>query len=114
MKNRIKQLRAELGDSQAKFAKSLGVKQTTVANWELGSNVPDSVRNLICHTFRVRREWLENGDGEIFEPEPEPISEAEAQEKIVRECFERLLPEQQEIVLSVLREAVEKSCAPQH
>ena len=114
MENRIKQLRAELGDSQAKFAKSLGVKRTTVATWESGSNVPDCMRNLICQTFRVRREWLENGDGEIFEPEPEPISEAEAQEKFVRECFERLLPEQQEIVLSVLREAVEKSCAPQH
>lgn len=106
MQNRIKDIRNALGCSQAKFARELGFKQSTVATWELGSNVPENARNLICRTFKVRRTWLEDGEGEMFES-AEAVREVEEQENFVRECFESLTPEQKKVVMSTLRALVD-------
>lgn len=67
MKDRIKQLRKKLGITQQKFADTIGVKQNTVAQYEIGRNEPiDSVINLICKEYNVNPDWLRNGDGEMF------------------------------------------------
>ena len=67
MKDRIKQLRKKLGITQQKFADTIGVKQNTVAQYEIGRNEPiDSVINLICKEYNVNPNWLRNGDGEMF------------------------------------------------
>ena len=74
MKERLKKLRKLLGLSQAKIADHLGVSQSAVANWEVGSNVPESARLALCREFNVRREWLETGVGEMFEAPACPAS----------------------------------------
>ena len=67
MKDRIKQLRKALGMTQQKFADAIGVKQNTVAQYEIGRNEPiDSVVNLICKEYNVNPDWLRNGSGEMF------------------------------------------------
>lgn len=67
MKDRIKALRKALGITQQKFADSIGVKQNTVAQYEIGRNEPiDSVFNLICKEYNVNENWLRNGNGEMF------------------------------------------------
>lgn len=67
MKERIKQLRKALGMTQQKFADAIGVKQNTVAQYEIGRNEPiDSVLNLICKEYNVNPDWLRNGSGEMF------------------------------------------------
>lgn len=67
MKERIKQLRKALGMTQQKFADAIGVKQNTVAQYEMGRNEPiDSVLNLICKEYNVNPDWLRNGSGEMF------------------------------------------------
>lgn len=67
MKDRIKQLRKALGMTQQKFADAIGVKQNTVAQYEMGRNEPiDSVVNLICKEYNVNPDWLRNGSGEMF------------------------------------------------
>ena len=67
MKERIKKLRKALDMTQQKFAERIGVKQNTVAQYEMGRNVPiDSVISLICREFNVNEEWLRNGTGEMF------------------------------------------------
>lgn len=67
MKERIKQLRKALGMTQQKFADAIGVKQNTVAQYEIGRNEPiDSVVNLICKEYNVNPDWLRDGTGEMF------------------------------------------------
>ncbi|MFG6325593.1 MAG: helix-turn-helix domain-containing protein [Lachnospiraceae bacterium] len=69
MKDRIKKIRKELDLTQQKFADRIGVKQNTVAQYEMGRNVPiDSVISLICREFNVSEVWLREGTGEMFVP----------------------------------------------
>lgn len=64
MKDRILALRRSLNLTQQAFADRLGIKRTTIANYELGRNDPvDSVVSLICREFGVREEWLRTGEG---------------------------------------------------
>lgn len=64
---RIKALRKSLGLTQQKFADRIGVKQNTVAQYEIGRNLPvESVLNLICREFNVNETWLRTGEGEMF------------------------------------------------
>lgn len=66
---RIKKLRKALDLTQQKFADRIGVKQNTVAQYEMGRNVPiDSVIALICREFNVSEKWLRTGEGDMFRP----------------------------------------------
>lgn len=70
MKDRIARVRKLLGLSQRQFGERIGVQRGTVTNYELGRNIPtETVRQMICREFGVRREWLETGEGEMFEKE---------------------------------------------
>ena len=68
MKQRIKLLRKELGLTQQEFADKLGIKRTTIGNYELGRNEPvDYVISLICDRCHVNETWLRTGNGDMFE-----------------------------------------------
>lgn len=70
MNERIKELRKALGLTQQKFADKIGVKQNTVAQYEMGRNQPiDTVITLICREFHVNEDWLRYGEGEMFRPQ---------------------------------------------
>ncbi len=65
MKDRIKQIRKIKNLTQQEFATKLGIKRSTISNYEMGRNTPvDSVISLICREFHVNEEWLRNGTGE--------------------------------------------------
>ena len=67
MKDRLKELRKELGLTQEKFAKRLRMKRNSIANYEIGRNEPiDAVIALICREFNVNETWLRTGEGEKF------------------------------------------------
>lgn len=67
MKDRIRQLRKELGLNQTEFGERIGVKQTTIAGYETGAKNPmESVVLSICREFNVNEDWLRNGTGEMF------------------------------------------------
>lgn len=67
MKDRIRQLRKELGLNQTEFGERIGVKQTTIAGYETGAKNPmESVVLSICREFNVSEDWLRNGTGEMF------------------------------------------------
>ena len=70
MNERIKQLRKHLGLNQSEFASRLGVSQSAVAAWELGTRNPmDAVIQSICREFNVSERWLREGEGEMFLPQ---------------------------------------------
>ncbi len=70
MKERLKQLRKELGLTQQAFADKLNITRTNIAGYEIGSRNPsDAVISLICEKFNVSEEWLRTGEGEMFPPQ---------------------------------------------
>lgn len=67
MNERIRKLRRQLDLTQQEFADRIGVKQNTVAQYEMGRNVPmDSVIALICKEFNVNEDWLRYRKGDMF------------------------------------------------
>ena len=67
MKDRLKLLRKELNLTQQELADKLGIKRTTIGNYEVGRNEPvDSVISLICDRLNVNEEWLKTGAGDMF------------------------------------------------
>lgn len=68
MKDRIKKLRKELDLTQQAFADKIGMKQNTIAQYEMGRTTPsDAIIFSICREFNVNETWLRTGDGEMFE-----------------------------------------------
>lgn len=67
MHERIKKLRKFYDLTQQEFADRLGIKQGTLANYEIGRNVPiDAVVSLICREFHCSEKWLRTGEGEML------------------------------------------------
>lgn len=68
MKDRIKKIRKELDLTQQAFADKIGMKQNTIAQYEMGRTKPsDAIVFSICREFNVNEEWLRTGEGEMFE-----------------------------------------------
>lgn len=65
MKDRIKELRKNLGLTQQKFADRLGLKRQTIAAYEIGNIEPsESTLLLMCKEFGINKDWLLTGEGE--------------------------------------------------
>lgn len=62
MKDRIRIVRKDVGLTQKEFAEKLGIKQNTVASYEMGRiGVSDNVIFSICREFGINEDWLRNG-----------------------------------------------------
>lgn len=127
MDGRIKELRKALGLTQQKFADAIGVRQNTVAQYEMGRNPPnDTVITLICRAFNVSETWLRTGEGEMFQPKSrnEELMEfatlvAEGDQGSIQAqllaVMARLTDEQWEVLAQVAHQFVEetKKAGPQ-
>lgn len=68
--DRIKEIRKGAGLTQKKFADRVGTKQNTIAQYEIGRNVPiEPVIKAICKEFGCNEVWLRTGEGEPFQEE---------------------------------------------
>lgn len=66
---RINALRKFFGLNQAEFGAKIGLKGSSVSNYEVGRvSVPDSVILSICREFGCDETWLRTGEGEMFRP----------------------------------------------
>jgi len=67
MKERIRKLRRTLDLTQQGFADEIGIKQNTVATYEMGKIEPsNSIVSLICQKWDVNETWLRTGEGKMF------------------------------------------------
>lgn len=83
MKGRIKAVRKEMKLTQQAFADRLGIKQNTVALYEMGrSGIGDGMIKSICREFGVSETWLRTGEGKMFVPK--------SQENLLREFVDGL------------------------
>lgn len=112
MDKRLRKLRRELDLTQSAFADRIGMKQNTIATYEMGRSIPsDQTIRSICREFNVREEWLRNGTGEMFEPASSSALDALAAEfhldraaYVAVEKFINLPPDAREGILSYMRE----------
>lgn len=59
------------GLTRVKFAKAINVGPSAITMICNGTNTPsEQTKELICTKFRIRREWLETGEGPMKYPEP--------------------------------------------
>lgn len=69
---RIKQVREALSLSQMKFSKVISLSSGYLAGVEVEKRkVNDRIIKLICASFGVNEKWLRDGQGEMFNHDPE-------------------------------------------
>lgn len=66
MNERIKYIRNLLNLSQADFAKKIGITQSMVSLIEKDNFISNQIIITICSVFNVNKNWLVNGEGDIF------------------------------------------------
>jgi len=72
VKDRIKQVRTEMGLTQDEFASRIGIGKSSVSLLESGRNNPSpQTIQLICQQFGVRKDWLLEGTGPMKLPAAE-------------------------------------------
>lgn len=77
---RVRTLRKELSLTQSDFGKRLGVGKTAISKIEKNENsLTDRMFNSICREFNVNEYWLRSGEGDMFLPFKNEVSETLAQ-----------------------------------
>lgn len=80
---RFKQLRDRIGISQTEFGAGIGVSRSVINNIERGVTAPSDVfLNHLCDVYDVNREWLETGEGDMFDQSYEQVETARMIEAI--------------------------------
>lgn len=93
---RIKEIRKDAGLTQQKFAERIGAKQNTVAQYEIGRNVPiDPVITAICKEFDIQEDWLRYG--------LEPMRAAKSREEEISELVGSALSGSNDFKKAVIR-----------
>ena len=103
MYKRIKLVREALHLSQREFGERLGVSRDVISNLEYNRVSPKGVLiNHLCEVYGVNKNWLETGEGMMFESAPKLNKEAED----IIDLFIGLRPEFQECALNQMRQLV--------
>ena len=96
MNERLKTLRKFFGIKQRQLAERLGVSLGAVGTWEMGKDpIPKARIYQICKEFGVRREWLEDGKGEMLEPPSDArklsdFSDDELSAELINRIYDKL------------------------
>lgn len=97
--DRLKILLGELNLSQRQFAMKINLDAGYFSRIMQGkANPPDRILLLIENVFHVNKEWLENGEGEMFSNRGMSLAK-----KQVLECIETLNDEQVNAVSSFIK-----------
>lgn len=96
---RIKVLRKNtLRMTQEDFARQINISRSNLGNIETGKiGLTDRVIADVCRSFLVRREWIESGEGRVFEDESTLL------EMEIRRISEQLNEENRKYVAGFMR-----------
>ena len=104
LSNRIKAIRDALNLSQREFGEKLGVSRDVISNIEY-NRVPLKKLLLrhICELYNVNQHWLETGEGDMFNGDPDEICKFDEAFQI----FKSLRPDFQDYALDQIRKLIE-------
>lgn len=77
---RIEALRKSMRLNQASFGEKIGLGGGAIGKMERGGTVTEQNIKLICEKFNVRRAWLVDGEGEMFDSPENSLFASFAQE----------------------------------
>ena len=121
---RIKKARKALDLTQQAFADRLGMKQNTIATYEMNrTNPSDPAIKSICREFDINETWLRTGDGEMFIQRSRDDELAAFMNELLTEesadfrrrlvtALSRLKPEQWDALETVALELMKDPAAP--
>lgn len=102
VQQRIKNVRLRLGLNQTDFAYRINIAQTTLSNIEKGTkNLTERTKSDICRVYKVRKEYIENGIGEMFEPSKTATDEDILD--ILKNCYNKLNEEEQKTIIKLIK-----------
>lgn len=116
--DRIRYVRQHYKLSQTEFAKKIGTTQGMITMLERGIRIPNERQVLlICSVYNIRREWLENGTGEMQEQPAENdelaqylagmmYDEAPSVLKSFLTILARTTPEEREVLARIMSETI--------
>lgn len=68
MRKRLREIRKKLGYTQNEFGGRIGITGSTVSDIERGKlSLTERNISLICEKLGVNKNWLKNGEGEMFD-----------------------------------------------
>jgi transcriptional regulator with XRE-family HTH domain len=109
--DRLKEIRTVLGLSQREFSKRIYISQSFYGELELGNQViNDRIIHLVSSVFKVNKEWLKFGKGEMFSLELSDIK-LERLIEIFNNLDEQLqdyLLLQSDVLLKIQKEKIDK------
>ena len=113
MNNRIKQVRTSLNLTQKDFAKKLGVTDTYVSLLESGNKeIGKQTKSLLINVFKVNQDWLETGNGEMFDPKPanpiDALSEISLLVELSRRSIDKLDVKTKETITTFITDLAAK------
>ena len=83
LNERVREARNALGLSQTEFGARIGVSIDVIKNIENNRTNPSNLLlNHMCEIHNVNREWLETGEGEMFEATTEQSETAKLIESV--------------------------------
>lgn len=69
LSERVREARNALGLSQSEFGARIGVSIDVIKNIEYSRTNPTNLLlNHMCEIHHINRDWLETGEGEMFDP----------------------------------------------
>ena len=104
LSNRVKAIREALKLSPREFGEKLGVSRDVISNIEYNRVLPkELLLRHICELYNVNQHWLETGEGEMFNGDPEEVSKFDEAFQI----FKSLRPDFQDYALDQIKKLVE-------
>jgi transcriptional regulator with XRE-family HTH domain len=68
LRKRLREIRKKLGYTQNEFGERIGITGSTVSDIERGKlSLTERNISLICEKLGVNKNWLKNGEGEMFD-----------------------------------------------
>lgn len=82
---RLEYVRKKEKLSRTKFGIKLGNKsEDTIYNLERGrTTITNDIIEEVCKTFKINKEWLENGTGDIYDVSPESLQISDSLSKVI-------------------------------
>lgn len=104
LSDRVKTVREALHLSQREFGEKLGVSRDVISNMEYGRATPKELfLRHMCGICNVNEQWIQTGEGEMFQNNPIEYRKADEALKI----FKSLRPEFQDYALEQIRKLSE-------
>lgn len=83
LSNRVREVRNALGLSQTEFGARIGVSIDVIKNIEYSRSSPSELLlKHMCEIHHINREWLETGEGEMFDRANQPYETARMIESV--------------------------------